>query len=380
MTPKPIRLPFNSIPKGTFDSAFPGVESQARMALPPRNPVTNTAVSDAMVKLGSQTPSAAPTSTTQQPTGILLAAQQPRAAAPMKMQLPARNPLGGMDSRPLSERGSAGPMSYAPRGVGTNNPNAFAVGQNNKGFSRRVGNEMSLPDTGMPMMPAANMAPDIRGLMPTPAKPTPMQLPGRDEAFFDQMSQDAAAFSNEPTAAQPGMEIPQTPELFAMEGAGGYVPMMRNPDGSTKAAGGFYPGPAPAPFSLPTLPASPEAQAQAIAKQAQQQEAMFRSQGMVPTLPKQATDAAGRSYAPATSTAEQPFKGLIRTEGGEETMDKATGKMIKTPVREYTVMQDASGKLVKRYIQDENGDGVPDAQAKEKSAPSWLDWLNSQAK
>jgi hypothetical protein len=24
-------------------------------------------------------------------------------------------------------------------------------------------------------------------------------------------------------------------------------------------------------------------------------------------------------------------------------------------------MQDASGKLVKRYIQDENGDGVPDA-------------------
>lgn len=36
------------------------------------------------------------------------------------------SPLGGFDPRPISMRG--GPMSYSPRGVGTNNPNAYAVG------------------------------------------------------------------------------------------------------------------------------------------------------------------------------------------------------------------------------------------------------------
>jgi hypothetical protein len=60
-------------------------------------------------------------------------------------------------------------------------------------------------------------------------------------------------------------------------------------------------------------------------------------------------------------------------------MDKATGKMVKTPVRQFTVMEDpASGRLVKRYVEDADGNGVPDN--KEKSAPSWLDWLNTQAK
>lgn len=45
------------------------------------------------------------------------------------------NPLGGMDARPLSERG--GPMAYSAQGEGTTNPNAFRVGQNNSSRGER---------------------------------------------------------------------------------------------------------------------------------------------------------------------------------------------------------------------------------------------------
>jgi hypothetical protein len=289
------------------------------------------------------------------------------------------NPLGGMDPRPLSERGGGGPMSYAPRGVGTNNPNAYAVGRNNRNFAERTG------QAPMPMMMSAGQAPMmLSGPRPLPsyngtqpaAAPAPV-MPGRDDAFW--ASQDNTSFmaQQEKTAAEE--QTMQAPELFAMEGAGGYVPMMRQADGSTKTAGGFFPGPAPDPMALPALPKSQEEQAQAIAKQAMEQEKLFRGQGMVPALPKQATDVAGRTYAPAQPTTPRPFTGKIQTEGGQEIMDKATGKMVKTPVRQFTVMEDpASGRLVKRYVEDADGNGVPDN--KEKSAPSWLDWLNTQAK
>lgn len=41
-----------------------------------------------------------------------------------------KNPLGGMSSAPLSTRG--GPMSYSQKGVGTTNPNSYAVGQGSR--------------------------------------------------------------------------------------------------------------------------------------------------------------------------------------------------------------------------------------------------------
>jgi hypothetical protein len=379
-----MKLPFTKsapFPASAFiptpDRLKMGVEAQAKAAVPPVNPALNTVASDRVAALGRS--SAPPLAMSTTPPTPAAGPSMMMPAAPAIRPPVSQSPLGGMPTTSLSSRG--GPMSYSPRGVGTTNPNAYAVGKNNKNFAERTG-QMPAPMM-MPMMPDRQAAPApmmLGGPMPTPSAPAPMStpaMPGRDDAFWASMDNTAFMADQEKLSMTEQPAAP--PELFAMEGAGGYVPMLRQADGSTKTAGGFFPGPAPDPMALPALPTSPEEQAQTIAKQAQQQAAMFQSQGMVPTLPKQATDAAGRTYAPARDNAPRPFTGKIQTEGGAEVMDKATGKMVKTPVRQFTVMEDPkTGKLIKRYVEDADGNGVPDN--KEQSAPSWLDWLNSQAK
>lgn len=167
-----MTLPFGQIPPGVFDAAFQrpksqatglpmgveqmakapaaahlrgtglpaGVESQAKQALSLDNgPQQPTMVNGAMQFQAPAKPAAGP-----DPTIMNQAlAQQPAAAkAPPDVLsfLPKAdapfNPLGGMDPRPLSERG--GPMNYSQRGVGTTNPNSFAVGSGRKSVGQRA--------------------------------------------------------------------------------------------------------------------------------------------------------------------------------------------------------------------------------------------------
>ena len=193
-----MKLPFGQIPPGTFDAAFPkslttglpamhqGVETQARrMQAPP--PMINTVASDTVAKLGMNGP--APMTAAPPPASMMMMA--PR-------QAPV-NPLGGMDSRPLSERSSAGPMSYAPRGVGTNNPNSYAVGRNNKDFAMRTGQAPMMMQPGQgprgqaPMMLGGFVPPQSSNGLPAPAPggpPSMMPAPGggRDDAFWAEQS------------------------------------------------------------------------------------------------------------------------------------------------------------------------------------------------
>lgn len=179
-----MKLPFSAIQPGAFASAFPtnartglpasirGVESQAREAMPAA-PVLNTQASDRVAALG------------RMPAPVISAsAPAPTPLAPALRPAPANvNPLGGMDPRPLSARGSAGPMSYAPRGVGTNNPNSFAVGRNNRNFAARTG---TLPGMAAPLaLPLA--APAMQTPSGMAPSPTPI-MPGRDDAFWAEQS------------------------------------------------------------------------------------------------------------------------------------------------------------------------------------------------
>lgn len=193
-----MKLPFGQIPPGTFDAAFPkspttglpamhqGVETQARRMMAPP-PMINTTASDKVAALGAAGP--APMTSAPPPASMMMMA--PR-------QAPV-NPLGGMDSRPLSERSSAGPMSYAPRGVGTNNPNSYAVGRNNKDFAMRTGQAPMMMQPGQgprgqaPMMLGGFVPPQSSNGLPAPAPggpPSMMPAPGggRDDAFWAEQS------------------------------------------------------------------------------------------------------------------------------------------------------------------------------------------------
>ena len=163
----------------THGSTMPpaGVETRARQ-MQPAPPVINTMASDRVAKLGMNGP-AAP------------AMMQPAPAPMMRPAAPA-SPLGGMDPRPLSAR-SGGPMSYSPRGVGTNNPNSYAVGKNNKNFAERTG-QMPMMQQAPPSMMMGASAPAAPALMaPAPAGMAPMPT-GRDDAFWNQMSADTSGF------------------------------------------------------------------------------------------------------------------------------------------------------------------------------------------
>jgi len=158
-----------------------GVETQARQ-MQPAPAMINTVASDRVAAMGMNGPAPA--------------MMQPAQAPLMRPAAPA-SPLGGMDSRPLSARGGAGPMSYSPRGVGTNNPNAYAVGRNNQNFAERTA-QMPMPQTPlMQQAPATGMmmgasAPAAPALMaPAPAGMAPA---GRDDAFWSQMSADTSGF------------------------------------------------------------------------------------------------------------------------------------------------------------------------------------------
>lgn len=310
----PIKLPFsqsNTFPKDAFANTNPtwmkrGVEARAaaERAAQPR-PAVHTRASDAVAALGRNPAVPAP--------ALDLDAQlwgHKRPATPA-------SPLGGLDPRPISSRG--GPISYSQRGVGTTNPNAYAVGQRHiaRMLQRAGKSQHTAPDReaqwaemmfGQPARPAPSI--DNKNLDATlwGAKPAATADPNAD--FW--AAQDAALAdfwkTQETSPAATTAQDKQPVDIFAMEGAGGYVPMIRSADGSIKAAGGFFPGAAPDPGALPELPLTAqqrEAEAQRIAAEARAQEEYFTKQGLILQPPQKATDAAGRTYAPPASEPDQ---------------------------------------------------------------------------
>jgi hypothetical protein len=192
-----MKLPFNQIVPGTFDSAFPkpptnglppaGVESRARQ-MQPTTPMINTMASDRVAKLGMNGQVPAPMQA-MSPAPMMRPAAQ--AASPLG-GMSSRSPLGGMPSRSLSGRG--GPMSYSPRGVGTNNPNSYAVGKNNKNFAERTGQMPMQQAPGMLMGASNYTAPAMTAPASAGMAPAGMAPAGRDDAFWSQMSADAGGF------------------------------------------------------------------------------------------------------------------------------------------------------------------------------------------
>lgn len=165
----------------------PGVETQARQ-MQPATPMINTMASDRVAKLGMNGPAAA-SMQAMSPAPMMRPAAQ--AASPLG-GMSSRSPLGGMPSRSLSGRG--GPMSYSPKGVGTNNPNSYAVGKNNKNFAERTGQMPMQQAPGMLMGASNYTAPAMTAPASAGMAPAGMAPAGRDDAFWSQMSADAGGF------------------------------------------------------------------------------------------------------------------------------------------------------------------------------------------
>ncbi len=265
-----------------------GVEAQARAAMPAPNPVTNTTASDTLVALG-RNPSI-------QPVTPAAAKVDLYAAAPRQADT---NPLGGMDSRGISERGPTKVGSSQPTGMrllerAARRRNMPAIAQLAQ-IESRTQSPSSWEDRtfGSPRTPRpqpVSQAPDI--FAATPAAPA-AQDPNAD--FWATQKQNSADFQAS-SAAQDQATADATAksptDIYAMQGAGGYVPMIRNADGSNKPIGGFYPGAAPDPNALPALPTTPDQ----IAAKAKQEEQFFTQQGLTLQPPQKATDSAGRTY------------------------------------------------------------------------------------
>lgn len=288
-----------------------GVEAQARASRPAALPgAPDTSVSDRVAALAV---SPAQDVFKAQPTSSQI------DQALWSRPVPSGSPLGGTDSRPLTSRG--GPMNYSRQGRGTNNPNAFAVGENRRSRTDRIIEKAALQ--GQPSAIAALARKDDSAwedMLFNAPSPMPSKAPANpkveaalwgqpaNEDFWNDQAAKRADFWKEQNATETASTAAdgKTPvDIFAMEGAGGYVPMVRNADGSTKAAGGFFPGAAPDPMALPLPPMSDEQKAQAIAAQARAQEQFFTGQGLKLQPPQAAKDAAGRTYAPPAPLPDQ---------------------------------------------------------------------------
>ena len=177
-----------------------GVEMQAA-AKRPAPAMINTVASDRVAQLGMMSPTT-PTSAPQAVSspGMIPTPQAP-AASPLG-GMAAASPLGGMSAAPLSSRG--GPMSYSQQGVGTTNPNSFAVGRNNKDFAARTNPMMVSSAPNMMTARSAPMAmlsgpssPRVAGPSMMPPPPPAGAPAGRDDAFWAGLKQQSADYQTQ---------------------------------------------------------------------------------------------------------------------------------------------------------------------------------------
>jgi hypothetical protein len=315
----------------------------------------NTMASDRVAKLGMNGQVPAPMQA-MSPAPMMRPAAQ--AASPLG-GMSSRSPLGGMPSRSLSGRG--GPMSYSPRGVGTNNPNSYAVGKNNKNFAERTGQMPMQQAPGMLMGASNYTAPAMTApAMTAPASagmaPASMAPAGRDDAFWSQMSADAGGFmaSQDKLGAdmqaaddQAAAKIEERAQATAgkimedmrksvtniemMPGPeGGFVPTARRADGSVSLAGGFFPG------AKPEAPLPPE---------------MMPTTAMRGGVKYESPTASKPSPQPKVTYQTDPVTGEVI--GGTYTViDSKTGEMI---IRKARMGGDAQSSTPKTAGQTKSG-------------------------
>jgi hypothetical protein len=268
-------------PVPTAPFSMQGVEKQAADALKMRQdqgPMQPMIVNGGMRFAAPAAPAPAPLPA---PSAPMMTAAAPAPARPMMMSAPRPsapvNPLGGMPTTSLSSRG--GPMSYSQPGVGTNNPNAYAVGQNRA-------------PVGMRMLERAARRRDPRAIMALASMEQQNAQQGQqmsmmqmreaaDAQRFDQQQQnqmtmfelqqqaaqqrDATNFGqqkeimqmqSQQRAGESALEFQRRQEAEAAQRAaqsivsgeqlpmtGGSVPMVRRADGTMSMAGGFMPTP-----------------------------------------------------------------------------------------------------------------------------------------
>lgn len=359
-----MTLPFNKmdkLPSSAFAPQMPtqlnGVEMQAAAKRAPL-PTINTAASDQVAKLGMMSPPAnAPTPAPQVVSGP---GMMPEAPAP------AASPFGGMPTAPLSDR--SGPMGYSPKGVGTNNPNSYAVGKNNRNFPARTG-QMTVSAPGM-MPPQAAPMPMLGGPNPTrvagpgmqPQTQAPINPMGRDDAFWAGLKQQSADYQAQVQAEKSAGAKKAEEEFIYQRKRTDMISdeqrhgeqaretyALKDPLTGQPHTGHFMTGNG---MTLPSQAAvqTPQPGLMEIPGTNLRMPTLGGERIVGAPMLKENVNAPGDGMGPVQRTLEP-----AQVDQPKFTADKETGRL-------YYVQPDGKGGFVRRWVADANGDGIPDVQ------------------
>jgi hypothetical protein len=311
------------------------------------------AINQPLPKPPAMTAPAMPVLPAMQAAMPMMAAPAPAPMRPQGMDprgLGANSPLGGFDPRPLSMRG---PMGTGQRGVGTTNPNAFRVGPQRRPGERQLMQAARRGDVraaGMLYGQASQEASEGRG-MSFEAQRDAARLAQRNQEMMmgQQFQQQQTAMDQAFTAwrdsaeaqrragesgldwdrrqqaqreqmqaeAVQGVELMPVPGLRPGDASPGAFAVMRTGAGLRQTGGGMITPPAPP----PAVPA-----------------------GLVPVGMRGGEVEYGTPAAP--KAVEMP----------KFETDKESGRLFYVEPKE-------GGGFVRRFVEDADGDGVPDAPA-----------------
>lgn len=324
--------------------------------------------------------------TTGTPTPAQAMPTQAAPAQPGQAQAPV-NPLGGMDSRSLSARG--GPMGYSQQGVGTNNPNSYAVGQKRAPLGMRLlerqarrrdpraigqlasmeqQNSQNAAQMSMAQMREAGDAQRFgqqQQQQMTMFQQQQVGMQQRDATGFDQQKQ-ILAMQGEQRANESAQEFQRRQQAASAERAagsvvgaeamqvpgGGFVPMVKKADGSMGMAGSYQKQPTSEMMSPPNIAAH-------IAE--------MQTQGIQATYGK-----SGFNYAPAKASKEDYH---ISSIPGPMITDPITRKQMAGPDIPVRVNK-KTGQYTR--LTEEQAANQPGAAAAAPDKPGWASWLDQQ--
>jgi len=324
--------------------------------------------------------------TTGTPTPAQAMPTQAAPAQPSQAQAPV-NPLGGMDARSLSARG--GPMGYSQQGVGTNNPNSYAVGQKRAPLGMRLlerqarrrdpraigqlasmeqQNTQNAAQMSMAQMREAGDAQRFGQHQQQQMTMFQQQQAGmqqRDATGFDQQKQ-ILAMQSEQRANESAQDFQRRQTAEAAERAagsvvgvqpmqmqgGGFVPMVKKADGSMGMAGSYQKQPTSEMMSPPNIAAH-------IAE--------MQTQGIQATYGK-----SGFNYAPAS---KEDYH--ISSIPGPMITDPITRKQMAGPDIPVRVNKKTGQYTRLTEEQAANQPGTA-AAAAAPDKPGWASWLDQQ--
>ena len=344
-----------------------GVEMQAA-AKRPAPAMINTVASDRVAQLGMMSPTT-PTSAPQAVSspGMIPTPQAP-AASPLG-GMAAASPLGGMSAAPLSSRG--GPMSYSQQGVGTTNPNSFAVGRNNKDFAARTNPMMVSSAPNMMTARSAPMAmlsgpssPRVAGPSMMPPPPPAGATAGRDDAFWARLKQQSADYQT-----QVQTERAATAESDAKAQADKLAREQMMQVTTTQIPGTDYVIPFAGSKAMSTVPIQKPSSEMMSPPNIAAHIAEMQTQGIQATYGK-----SGFNYAPAKASKEDYH---ISSIPGPMITDPITRKQIAGPDIPVRVNKKTGQYTRLTEEQAANQPGTA-AAAAAPDKPGWASWLDQQ--